>query len=135
MEKIFHFNRLTICGCGKKDKELVDKQSTMLANEQLSEEERINEVLPELSNGMVKVRTRKDLLHVINSGLRKVINFTACVMTILDEAHQTYNAFLTDPDSKSRDYDAYSEAISTPYPVGGGICDIRRTGFVRFTKL
>lgn len=96
----------------------------MLGNEQLAERERINEVLLELSNRMVKVRNRKDLLHVIHSGLRKVINFTACVMTILDDAHQTYNAFLTDPDSKSRDFDAYNEAISTPYPVADGIYDV-----------
>ena len=92
--------------------------------EQLADRERINEVLLELSNRMVKVRDRADLLHVINSGLRKVINFTACVMTILDEVHQTYNAFLTDPKPKFRDADAYNEAISTPYPVADGIYDV-----------
>ncbi|WP_426294992.1 sigma 54-interacting transcriptional regulator [Dyadobacter endophyticus] len=96
----------------------------MLRNEELAEKERINDALLELSNRMVKVRDRKDLLHVINSGLRKAINFTACVMTILDEVHQTYNAFLTDPESKSRDYAVYNEAISTPYPVGDGIYDV-----------
>ncbi|MGX5856580.1 sigma-54-dependent Fis family transcriptional regulator [Dyadobacter jiangsuensis] len=96
----------------------------MLGNEQLVERERINEVLLELSNRMVKVRNRKDLLHVINSALRKVINFTASVMTILDEKRQTYNAFLTDPESKSREYDAYKEAISKPYPVADGIYDL-----------
>jgi formate hydrogenlyase transcriptional activator len=108
----------------RQDDGLVDRQSTMLGNEQLAGKERINEVLLELSNRMVKVRNRKDLLLVINLGLRKLINFTACVMTILDEAHQTYHAFLTDPDSKSSDYDAYNEAISTPYPVADGIYDI-----------
>ncbi|WP_342086206.1 sigma-54-dependent Fis family transcriptional regulator [Dyadobacter sp. OTU695] len=96
----------------------------MLGNEQLAQKERINDVLLELSNQMVKVRDRKDLLHVINAGLRKVINFTACVMTILDEERQTYNAFLTDPESKSRDYNAYNEAITTPYPVADGIYDV-----------
>ncbi|WP_291207862.1 sigma 54-interacting transcriptional regulator [Dyadobacter sp.] len=92
--------------------------------EQLADRERINEVLLELSNRMVKVRDRADLLHVINSGLREVINFTACVMTILDEAHQTYNAFLTDPKPKFGDGDAYYEAISTSYPVADGIYDV-----------
>ncbi|SDD43106.1 Transcriptional regulator containing GAF, AAA-type ATPase, and DNA-binding Fis domains [Dyadobacter soli] len=96
----------------------------MLKNEELAEKERINEALLELSNRMVKVRDRRDLLHVINTGLRKAINFTACVMTILDDVHQTYKAFLTDPDSKSRDYAAYNEAISTPYPVADGIYDV-----------
>lgn len=96
----------------------------MLKNEELAEKERISEALLELSNRLVKVRDRQDLLRVINSGLRKAIDFTACVMTILDEAHQTYNAFLTDPESKPRDYAAYNEAISTPYPVEDGIYDV-----------
>lgn len=96
----------------------------MLKNEELAEKERINEALLELSNRMVKVRDRRDLLRVINTGLRKAINFTACVMTILDDVHQTYKAFLTDPDSKSRDFAAYNEAISTPYPVADGIYDV-----------
>jgi len=96
----------------------------MLGNEQLVEKERINEVLLELSNRMVKVRNRKDLLHVINSDLRRVISFTACVMTIFDEAHQTYNVFLTDPESKPGDHDAFNEAVSTPYPMADGIYDV-----------
>lgn len=98
--------------------------SNIIKNEELLEKERVNEVLLALSNKIVKVRSRNDLLHAINSGLREVINFTNCVMTILDDANQTYNAFLTDPESKSKDYAAYTEAISTPYPVNDGIYNV-----------
>jgi len=98
--------------------------SNIVKNEELLNKEHINEVLLELSNRMVSVRNRMDLLHVINSGLKKVINFTHCVMTILDETSQTYNAFLTDPESKSKDYAAYTKVITTPNPVKDGIYDI-----------
>lgn len=98
--------------------------SNIIKNEELLEKERVNGVLLALSNTMVKVRNRRDLLHAINSGLMKVINFTHCVMTILDEASQTYQAFLTDPESKPRDYKAYTDAMGTPYPAEDGIYDV-----------
>ncbi|GAB4043170.1 sigma 54-interacting transcriptional regulator [Spirosoma jeollabukense] len=98
--------------------------SNIIKNEELKNKEWVNEVLLALSNDMVTVRNRRDLLNVINSGLRKLIPFTNSVMTILDETGQTYNAFLTDPESKSKNFSLYTEAISIPYSVNDGIYDV-----------
>ena len=98
--------------------------SNIIKNEEIAYKERVNEVLLSLSNEMVTVRDRKDLLKVINFDLKKLIPFSHSVMTVLDESGQTYNAFLTDEDSKTKEFSKYTEAISSPYPVKDGIYDL-----------
>jgi formate hydrogenlyase transcriptional activator len=95
----------------------------VLINEAISRNERVNEVLLSLSDEMVTVRNRVDLLRVINTKLKKLVNFSHNVMTVLEENGETYKAFLTDPNSKSKDYSKYTEAISISYPVNDGIYD------------
>ncbi len=98
--------------------------SNIIKNEEIAYKEKVNEVLLSLSNEMVTVRDRKDLLKVINFGLKKLIPFTHSVMTVLDESGETYNAFLTDDESKAKEFSKYTEAISNPYPVKDGIYDL-----------
>lgn len=98
--------------------------SNIIKNEEITYKERVNEVLLSLSNDMVTVRDRKGLLQVINFGLKKLIPFTHSVMTVLDQSGETYNAFLTDTESKPREFSKYTEAISNPYPVSDGIYDV-----------
>ncbi|MGI4865146.1 MAG: sigma 54-interacting transcriptional regulator [Janthinobacterium lividum] len=95
--------------------------SNIIINEASDRKERITEVLLELSNDLVTVRNRIDLIRVINSKLKKLIDFSHNVMTVLDESGETYQAFLADTDSKSKDYAKYTEAISVPYPVNDGL--------------
>lgn len=98
--------------------------SNIIKNEDISYKEKVNEVLLSLSNEMVTVRDRKDLLRVINFSLKKLIPFAHSVMTVLAENGETYNAFLTDEDSRLRAFSKYNEAISHPYPVQDGIYDV-----------
>jgi formate hydrogenlyase transcriptional activator len=98
--------------------------SNIIINEASDRKERINKVLLALSNDMVTVRNRVDLIRVINSTLKKLIDFSHNVMTVLDGKGETYQAFLADTDSKSKDYAKYTEAISVPYPVNDGIYDV-----------
>ncbi|UOQ69447.1 sigma-54-dependent Fis family transcriptional regulator [Hymenobacter volaticus] len=96
----------------------------IIINEEIDRNERVNEVLLSLSNEMVTVRNRPDLLRVINTKLKKLIDFSHNVMTVLEENGETYKAFLTDPNSKSKDFSKYTEAISIPYPVNDGIYNV-----------
>ena len=98
--------------------------ANIIKNEEIAYKERVNEVLLSVSNDMVTVRDRKDLLKVINFGLKNLIPFTHSVMTVLDESGQTYNAFLTDEESRPREFSKYTEAISNPFPVQDGIYDV-----------
>jgi transcriptional regulator with GAF, ATPase, and Fis domain len=98
--------------------------SNIIKNEDIRNKERVNEVLLSLSNDMVTVRDRNDLLKVINFGLSKLINFTHSVMTVLDETGETYSAYLTDPESRPKDFHKYTEAITAPNPIADGIYDV-----------
>ncbi|MEH6680271.1 MAG: sigma 54-interacting transcriptional regulator [Sediminicola sp.] len=96
----------------------------VINNDEISQKERVNEILLSLSNDMVTVRDRSDLLNVINFGLKKLLYFTHNVMTELDESGLTYHAFLIDPESRIKKYPEYSEAITVPNPVADGIYDV-----------
>lgn len=98
--------------------------SNIIKNEDIRNKERVNEVLLSLSNDMVTVRDRNDLLKIINFGLTKLINFTHSVMTVLNETGETYSAYLTDAASEPGDFHKYTEAITTPNPVADGIYDV-----------
>jgi transcriptional regulator with GAF, ATPase, and Fis domain len=98
--------------------------SNIIKNEDIKHKEWVNEVLLSFSNDMVTVRDRKALLKVINVGLKKLIDFSHNMMTILDESTGTYNAFLTDPDSRPKEFSKYTEAISLPNPANDGIYDV-----------
>jgi len=104
--------------------QLSNAVANILINEDIAYKEKVNRVLLNLSNEMVTVRSRMDLVNVINSGLKNIIDFTHNVMTVVDETGQTYKAFLTDPESRSKDFSKYNEAISTPYTVNDGIYDL-----------
>ena len=98
--------------------------SNIIKNDDIRNKERVNEVLLSLSNDMVTVRDRNDLLKVINFGLTKLIDFTHSVMTVLNETGETYSAYLTDPASKPKDFHKYTAAITAPNPVADGIYDV-----------
>ena len=101
-----------------------DEFKHIIKNEDIRHKEWVNEVLLSFSNDMVRVRDRKALLKVINVGLKKLIDFSHNMMTILDESTGTYNAFLTDPDSRPKEFSKYTEAISLPNPANDGIYDV-----------
>ncbi|WOK08336.1 sigma 54-interacting transcriptional regulator [Imperialibacter roseus] len=97
--------------------------SNIIKNEEIKRSDLVNQVLLTLSNDIVSVRNRKDLLQVINVGLKQLIDFSHSMMTVLDKSGETYMAFLTDPESKPKAFAKYIEAISKPYPVEDGIYD------------
>lgn len=98
--------------------------SNIMINEEIKFKEWVNEVLLNLSNNLVSVRHRKDLLKVINADLKKLVNFTHNVITILDDTGENYNVYVTDPDSPSREFPGYTEAVDKPNPVSDGIYDV-----------
>src|ERR1044072_3117359 len=67
----------------------------IIKNEEIAHEKWLNEVLLSLSNEMVKVRDRQDLLKIISSSLREVIGFSHGMMTVMDESADHYKAWLT----------------------------------------
>jgi transcriptional regulator with GAF, ATPase, and Fis domain len=98
--------------------------SNIIINEEIKYNEWVNEVLLTVSNDLVTVRRRKDLLKVVNAGLKKLVNFTHNVMTIMDETEEMYHVYVTDPDSPNRELTRYEEAVNKSYPVKDEIYDV-----------
>ena len=98
--------------------------SNIIINEEIRHKEWVTETLLSLSNDMVTVRDRPDLLNVINFGLKKLIYFTHNVITELNETGETYHAFLIDPDSRAKKFPEYAEMLTMPNPVEDGIYNV-----------
>lgn len=98
--------------------------SNIIINEEINGREKVNEVLLSLTNDLATVHSRKDLIKVLNSGLRKLIKFTHSLITITDDAGQTYSAFLTDTESRPKEMSKYIDAINLPNSVEDGIYDV-----------
>lgn len=98
--------------------------ANIIKNEEISHEEWINEVLLSLSNDMVKVRSRQDLLKVISSGLKELLSFSHSMITVMDESEESYKAYLVDGEARFRELADLGDALSIPTPVEDGIYDI-----------
>ena len=98
--------------------------ANIIINEDIRQKEYVTVTLLSLSNDMVTVRNRTDLLNVINFGLKKLIYFTHSVMTVLNENGQSYHAYLIDPDSRAKVFPEYAEMVTLPNPVADGIYDV-----------
>ena len=98
--------------------------ANIIINDEIKDKEFITQTLLRLSNDMVSVREKADLLQVISVGLKKVIYFTHCVMLGLDEDGKTYHTFLTDPESRIKEFPEYGGIITRPNPVNDGIFNV-----------
>jgi formate hydrogenlyase transcriptional activator len=101
--------------------QLSNAVSNIIINDEIRHKEFVNEILLSLSNDMVTVRSRTDLLNVINSGLKKLIYFTHCVMTSVYESGETYYAFILNAECGEEKFSDYAEMLSAANPVQDGI--------------
>ncbi|PWV48305.1 sigma 54-interacting transcriptional regulator [Chitinophaga sp. S165] len=104
--------------------QITNAVTNIIKNEEARHEEWINEVLLSLSNDMVKVRTRQDLLKIISSGLKEVFSFSHSMITVMDESEECYKAYLVDEEARFRELTDVGDALSIPTPVEDGIYDI-----------
>ncbi|WP_298735015.1 sigma 54-interacting transcriptional regulator [uncultured Chitinophaga sp.] len=96
----------------------------IIKNEEIAHEKWLNEVLLSLSNEMVKVRDRQDLLRIISSSLREVIGFSHGMMTVMDESADHYKAWLIDAEARLMELTDSGDALYIPTTTEDGIYDI-----------
>jgi len=96
----------------------------IIKNEEIAHEKWLNEILLSLSNEMVKVRDRQDLLKIISSSLREVIGFSHGMMTVMDESADHYKAWLIDAEARLMELTDAGNALSIPTTTEDGIYDI-----------
>lgn len=98
--------------------------ANIIYNDEIKNKEFITRSLLSLSNEMVTVRDKDDMLKVISYRLKKVIYFTHCVMLGQDENANTYHTFLTDPDSPIKGSSEYPAIVKGSNPVDDGIFNV-----------
>ncbi|MBO9151334.1 sigma 54-interacting transcriptional regulator [Chitinophaga sp. GCM10012297] len=93
-------------------------------NEAMRRNESVNEILLSLSNGIVKVRNRQDLLKMLGSHLKDLVPFSASMITVMDEKEEYYKAYLMDGDATLKELTDSIDAFHMPTPAEDGIYDI-----------
>jgi len=96
----------------------------ILLNEELSKKEHINEFLISLSNELVSVRHKKDLLKVLNKGLKKAFNFSHSAIVLANDNPGFYSLFLSDQDSEQRNLNKFNEALTRENRVDDSIFNV-----------
>ncbi|GAA4323481.1 hypothetical protein GCM10023149_24450 [Mucilaginibacter gynuensis] len=104
--------------------QLSNAVTNIIINEKIRYKQWVNGVLLALSNEIVTVRNHTQLLEAINTELKKLINFTHSIITVLDDSAETYHTFLINPDSPAQEFSKYTEATTIPYPVNDGIYNV-----------
>jgi transcriptional regulator with GAF, ATPase, and Fis domain len=104
--------------------QLSNAVTNIIINDQIRQKQYVNSVLLELSTEMVAISSRIDLLNIVNSGLKKLIDFNSCMMTILNTNGKTYNVFLINEGSGSTGFHTHNEAINQLYTIADGIYDV-----------
>lgn len=103
--------------------QLSNAVTNIIINDEIRQKQHIDSVLLNLSAELVVVRDRKHLLNIINSGLKNIIRFSSCMMTVLNINGKSYDTFFTDEGSGRRELSRYQEAVTQPYPLNDGIHD------------
>lgn len=93
-------------------------------NESIGHAESINATLLSLSNEMVKVRSREDLLKVISSGLKEIVPFSHSMITVMDEKEEYYKAYLIDAELRLKELTDSGDALRMSTPADDGIYDV-----------
>jgi len=96
--------------------------SNVMANEEIMVRQAEKEMLLSLSYEMAAIRNKEDLLHVINTDLKKLFYFCHSSIVTIDATNH-FTVFLTDPDSRSRQHADYETVINTRFPVEDGIVE------------
>ncbi|HEX8023516.1 sigma 54-interacting transcriptional regulator [Mucilaginibacter sp.] len=95
--------------------------SNIIANEEISRREAERELLLSLSIDIGAIKNTNELLFMINNRFKKMLGFTHTAIITINKERSTVNAFLKDPESKSRNHPRYEELSRSGFPANDGI--------------
>ncbi|RFM26471.1 sigma-54-dependent Fis family transcriptional regulator [Deminuibacter soli] len=98
--------------------------ANILVNEDIRRKEQEKAILLSISYDIARIREKKDLIDVINTRLKSLFNFNHCGIGLVDKEHQTYTAFLLDPNSPNYHEPALQRDLKKGFPVNDGIVNI-----------
>jgi formate hydrogenlyase transcriptional activator len=87
-------------------------------------QERELELLLKLAESLGAVRTKNELLLLINTTLKKLFHFTHCSIPLLGDSRRTFTIFLSNEDFNARKDPRYREYVLQPHNVYDGIIDM-----------
>lgn len=81
--------------------QLSNSVTNIMMNEKSRRQSLINDVLLDLGHELVSVKSKEDLLDVLNKSLKKFINYSHSLLTVTGDQFKTYSVFLTDSNAAS----------------------------------
>ena len=96
----------------------------IITNAEISKRETTNQVLLALSNHLATARNKKEVVKVLNNGLRRLFDFSHSLIVASDETGSSYSAFAFDQESRPEEKSKYITAISEPNAIEDGIYDV-----------
>jgi formate hydrogenlyase transcriptional activator len=88
--------------------------SNIILNEEISQKTALNEKLITLSNDLVSVRHKKDLLNVLNEGLRSFFTYSHSAIILINDTPGYYTSFLSEQKITEKDLSKFNDALSQP---------------------
>jgi formate hydrogenlyase transcriptional activator len=95
--------------------------SNIIANEEIHIREQEKATLLSISYELGNIRDKENLLNFINTGLRRLINFSQCSIASVDKESNTFSWYLTDPQSILTEHPEYEQLTNSTYPVLDGL--------------
>jgi len=98
--------------------------ANIITNDEIAQRESTNQALLALSNQLATSRSKKEVIKILNNGLRGLFNFTHSLIVSSDETGNFYSAFAVDKDSRTEEKSKYITAISELNPIEDGIYNV-----------
>lgn len=99
--------------------QLSNAVTNIIINDDIRQKQCVDRVLLDLSAELVAIKERKALLGIINFNLKKLINFSSCIMTVLNANGKSYHVYL--PYKESGSPELHNEIIAHAYPINDGV--------------
>jgi formate hydrogenlyase transcriptional activator len=103
--------------------QLANVVANILANKEITQQEYEKSILLSISKRIAAVRSKEDLLEMINGHLKKLLPISHTLTSRLAKNGKVYYAYMLDPQSPCRAHREYSDLVKT-VPVTEGLINL-----------
>jgi len=97
--------------------------NNIFSHQKIRQREFERDLLLSLSMNIAVIRSKDDLLRVINDDFKGILGFRHSFLARINPGGRTASAYLPDPDSASATHPCYQEYIIREWPLNDGILD------------
>src|SRR5690606_23056906 len=91
--------------------------SNIMSNEKIAQREEEKSILLSLSDEIAALRSRDDLLRVVNTKIKVLFELQEFGIAQIDEDGETYSSFVMDLDDQTKSHSHFKEVTSAKYKI------------------